>query len=79
MTYLTDSTEDLAFLAMTSGIGSLALSALIYFYNADTSEAASVGFYFFLVITAVAYVFFGGLVIRIRRRSGLRWWNLFGE
>ena len=79
MTYLTISTEDLAALAMSSGIGSLALSALIYFYKAAPSETASVGFAFTLAITLTAYVFFGGLVIRIRRRSKLRWWNLFGE
>lgn len=82
MTYLTVSTEDLAYLATSSGIGSIALSATVYLYQApaaETNEFVSVSLTFFAVIAIVAYLFFGGLIIRIRKRSHLSWWNIFGD
>jgi hypothetical protein len=72
MIYLTISTEDLAALAVSSSIGSIALSAAIYFFKlAPPSESSSVTLTLAGGITIAAYLWFGGLVIRIRRRSGL--------
>lgn len=82
MTYLTISTEDLAYLATSSGIGSLALSAAVYLYHAPASQSneyVSVSFTFLVAIAIAAYLFFGGLVIRIRKRSNLSWWNILGD
>jgi len=79
MTYLTVSTEDLAFLAASSGIGSIALSAAVYLYHAQDSEPVRVALMFTVATTLAAYVCFGGLLIRVRRRSGLTWWNILGE
>lgn len=83
VTYLTISTEDLAGLALSSGIGSLALTGTLHFakeaYSSSWSAPLVVGFVFFAAMTIVLYVFFAGLLARLRRRSGLTWWNIFGE
>jgi len=78
MTYLTISTEDLAGLAFSSGVGSLALSGTIYFHKMS-GESETVGLVFCIAIMIAAYVYFGGLVRRIRKRSRLSSWKLFGE
>jgi len=78
MTFITITSEELAALAFLGGVGSLSLSASIYFFKiADQGEAVSVGLAFCAAITIVVYVFIGGLVGRIRRRSGLSAWKLF--
>jgi hypothetical protein len=83
MIYLTISTEDLAGIAVSSGIGSLALSGTLFFakeaYAANWPPPMMVGLVFFGAMTLAAYLFLGGLVVRIRRRSNLSWWNIFGE
>ena len=83
MTYLTLSTEDLAGIAFSSGVGSIALSGTLYFaketYSAGWPTAMTIGLVFFAAMTIAAYIYFGGLVARIRRRSGRTWWNVFGE
>lgn len=83
MTYLTISTEDLAALALSSGVGSIGLSGSIYLWGflelANLSKPMSVAFTLFLATTIAGYLYFGGLVYQIRRRSGLTGWNIFSE
>ena len=78
MIYLTVSTEDLATIAMSSGIGSLALAITIYLYKFASTQVEYTALTFTIAITLFAYLFFGGMIIRIRKRSGLTWWNIFG-
>jgi hypothetical protein len=80
MTFLTISTEELAGLAFSSGVGSIGLSGTIYFYRFwGTAEPVSVAFGFSLATAIAAYLYFGGLVRRIRKRSDLSAWRIFGE
>lgn len=82
MTHLTISTEELATLGFSSGIGSLALSGTIFFANEAVSSGIPLaidGVAFFAAITIASYVFFGGLVRRIRMRSKLSGWRIFSD
>lgn len=82
MTYLTISTEDLATLGVSSGIGSIALSFTFFFAKEAYSTQlplAIAGAIGFGAIALTSYLFFGGYVVRIRRRSNLTWWHIFGE
>lgn len=79
MTYIYVTPEELATLALSSGAGSLGLSAAIFVYNAQPGHGVTITFGFLIAIAMVAYLLFGGLLVRIRRRSDLTWWNIFGE
>lgn len=82
MTYLTLSTEDLAGLTFSSGIGSIMLTGTIYFAEQaySTQFQQFIGaLVFFGAATLVSYVYFFGLVARIRTRSGLSRWRIFSE
>ena len=84
MTYLTISTEDLAALAFSSAVGSLGLSGAIYLFIALknlgwNSEPVFVAALLCGAIALAAYVWFFGLFVRVRQRSGISGWRIFGE
>jgi hypothetical protein len=78
MTYLTITTEELGTLALSGGGGSVGLSGSIYFWKLAPSETSGVGLMVCIAVTLVCYIIFAGLFQRIRRRSDLPRWRLFG-
>ena len=78
MTFLTITTEELGTLALSGGAGSVGLSATIYFWKLAPNEASAVGLTVCIAVTVVSYLIFAGLFQRIRKRSDLPRWRLFG-
>jgi hypothetical protein len=82
MIYVHVSTEDLAGLAYSSGIGSIMFTGTIY--AAKEAYSSQVPFavgalVFFAAGTLASYGYFLGLFRRIRKRSDLSAWGFFGE
>jgi uncharacterized membrane protein len=82
MTYLTITIEELAALGISSGAGSLALSFAFYFSKEAYASGLPIAYFGaagFIAVAVVIYILFGGLLRRIRKRSGLHPWKIFSE
>jgi len=78
ITFVQVSTEELGTLALMGGAASVALSGTIYFWKLAPSETSAVGLVICIAVTLVCYLIFAGLFRRIRKRSDLSPWHLFG-